>query len=675
MIILKHIKRAKTSIATLQLGEETHHRVPVVAIYLRPVQGFTVTQLDADARTVVIPGYQIHDINPISEDPDNTMVEVSFHTVMPESDSEDDMGAEFMVTMPMHFIALAKSMSVVNEAMNIIVVDPSVHEMGSEEAIEPQDVLAAINFPNENHIDSQEINDKMIAIVNSKFAQPLFPMQPEPEEHNSAFFAIPAPKRRSQMAIMTLVSALSQNDVFALGKVLAMENTLNNFHLRNHELTQDPESSDYARVMDFSRDATDVDDMEESVLPDVEYSLLDNMSDAIEEYLKQALPKVFGRSQYKDISLLALLTNAKYLYQKSESDDFLTIKPIVPQEHTHDTSVDVHREFMKISRNDLSDIFDDIDTADIEKSDVEKAWSADLDLWHKKASEYWPEDMNRIKEELDKLNGSEDYFAIMDRSYGSKEEWDALVSEFGLGKVFSAITIKTAVNLCKFTSIANTDDEHEVPTSFFAARWISDPDDPYVWEIPALAYALAEYDVSTFVSLMTYTDRDHHALYLTIGLHGLTTYLVKENWEKRDLEWALTEHTGMPLQHQKLLLDLVEAANEVEIVPEELGEVQNDDSIHEYVAMKAVNEAIMGKENNINDIAAMVAYAIPALADIHVQSFHEEEYREEEYPEGGAGIHDASVIDMGSLEWKKHRIAYIESMLDFMVKDVERRVA
>lgn len=674
MIILKHIKRAKTSITTLQLGEETHHRVPVVAIYLRPVQGFVTTELDADASTIMIPGYQIHDIDPISEDPDNIMVNVSFHLVASLDGSETDQESEFMVTIPMHYIALAKSMSVVNEAMNIVVVDSSTHQMGSEEALEPQNLLAAINFPNESHPDADEINDKMTAIVNSKFAQPLFPMEQEPESQN-AFFAIPAPKRRSQMAIMTLISALSQNDVFALGKVLAMENTLNNFHMRNHKLTEDPESSDYARVMDFSRDATDVDDMEENALPDVEYSLLDNMSDAIEEYLKEALPKVYGRSQYKDISLLALLTNVKYLYQKSESDDFLTVKPIVPQEHTEDTSVEVHREFMELSRNDLSDVFDNIDTADVEKSDIEKAWSVDLELWHKKASEYWPEDMSRIKEELDKLNGSEKYFAIMDRSYSSKEEWDALVSEFGLGKVFSAIIIKTAVNLCKFTGIANTGDEHEVPASFFAARWISDPDDPYVWEIPALAYALAEYDVSTFVSLMTYTDRDHHALYLTIGLHGLTTYLVKENWEKRDLEWSLSQYTGMPLQHQKLLLDLVEAANEVEIIPEELGEVRNDDSIHEYVSMKAVNEAIMGKGQNINDIATMVAYAIPALADIHVQSFHEEEFREEQYPEGGAGIHDTSVTDMGSLEWKKHRIAYIESMLDFMVKDVERRVA
>ena len=674
VIIVKHIKRAKTSIATLQLGEETHHRIPVVAIYLRPVQGFETTEQDAETGTITVPGYQIHDIEPISEDPENTMVNVSFHASESMEDYENGAErSEFMVTMPVHFLALAKSMSVVNEGLNIIVIDPSVHPMNDDDAIEPHEILASINFPNENHPTHQEITDAMTAIVNSKFAQPLFPLQGEPEEQN-AFFAIPAPKRRSQMAIMTLISALSQNDVFALGKVLAMENTMNNFHLRNHKIQDDPELSDYARVMDFSRDASDIDDMEENALPDVEYSLLDNMSDAIEEYLKDVLPKVYGSSQYKDISLLALLTNIKYLYQKSESDDFLTMRPIVPQEHTHDTPVEVHREFMKLSRDDLSDIFDDIDTSKIAKSEIEQAWSADLELWHKKASEYWPEDMNRIKEELEKLNGFEDYFTIMDRSYSSKEEWDALVDEFGLGKVFSAITIKMAVNLCKFTGIANNDENHEVPTSFFAARWISDPDDPYVWEIPALAYALAEYDVSTFVSLMTYTDRDHHALYLTIGLHGLATYLVKEAWEKRDLEWSLGQHTGMPAKHQKLLLDLVEAANEVEIIPEEIGEVHTEDDVHEYVAMKAVNEAIMGYENNINDIANMLAYAIPALADIHVQSFHGDDREDEEYPEG-ASIHDTSVIDMGSLEWKKHRIAYIESMLDFMVKDVERRVA
>lgn len=675
MIIVKHIKRAKTSIATLQLGEETHHRVPVVAIYLRPVQGFYVSEQDAETGTIDVPNYQIVDIEPLSEDPENIMVNVSFQVMVSMDDYEHGLDPEpFMVTMPMHFVAMAKSFSVVNDGINMIVVDPSMNSMDDQEALTVIDVIAAINFPSEEHPLHEELMDKLTAIVNSKFAQPLFPLQEE-APHQDAFFAVPAPKRRSQMAIMPIISALSQNDVFALGKVLAMENTLDNFHMRNHKTTEDPESNDYARVMDFNRDASDVDEIEEPfALTGVEYSILDNMTDAIEEYLKDVLPKVYGRSQYKDISLLTLLINVKHLYQKSEAEDFLTMRPIVPQEHTDDTPVEVHREFMKLSRSELSDVFDAIDFDGIPKSDVEQVWSKDLELWRKTATEYWPDDMSKIKEELEKISNHEVYFEIMNRSFSSKQEWDALVEEYSLGKVFTAIILKTAVNLCKFTGIANGNNTPNAPTSFFAARWISDPDDPYVWEIPALAYALAEYDVSTFVSLMTYTDQNHHALYLTIGLHGLATYLVKENWDKRDLEWSLSEYTGMPQNYRELLLDLVDAANEVEIVPEELGDVHGEDDVQEYVAMKAVSEAIMGHEHNIIDIANMVAYAIPALSDIHVQSFHAEDHEDVEHS-GNASIHDTSVIDMGSLEWKKHRIAYIESMLDFMVKDVERRVA
>lgn len=675
MIIVKHIKRAKTSIATLQLGEETHHRVPVVAIYLRPVQGFYVSEQDAETGTMDVPNYQIVDIEPLSEDPENTMVNVSFQVMVSMDDYEHGVEPEpFMVTMPVHFVSMAKSFSVVNEGINMIVVDPSMTPMDDTETLMITDVIASVNFPIESHPRHEELMDTLTSIINSKFAQPLFPLQEE-SSHRDAFFAVPAPKRRSQMAIMPIISALSQNDRFALGKILAMENTLDNFHMRNHKTTNDPESSDYARVMDFSRDSNDVDEVEEnSSFTGVEYSILDNMADAVEEYLKDVLPQVYGRSQYKDISLLTLLTNVKHLYQKSEADDFLTMRPIVPQEHTDDTPAEVHREFMKLSRSELSDIFDDIDAASIPKSDIEQVWAKDLEMWRKPATEYWPDEMSKIKDELENISGHEIYYEIMNRSFSSKQEWDALVEEYTLGKVFTAIILKTAVNLCKFTGIANGDNTPNAPTSFFAARWISDPDDPYVWEIPALAYALAEYDVSTFVSLMTYTDQNHHALYLTIGLHGLATYLVKENWEKRDLEWSLSEHTGMPQKQRELLLALVDAANEVEIIPEELGEVHGEDDVQEYVAMKAVSEAIMGQEHNIDDIAKMVAYAIPALADIHVQSFHEHEDIEMEHP-GGASIHDTSVIDMGSLEWKKHRIAYIESMLDYMVKDVERRVA
>lgn len=658
---MKHIKRVKTSVATLLLGENQIHRIPVVTMFLKPLKGMVVSSWDEEGNGI-IPRYEIIDIVPVEDDPEKTMVDVVFQEKV-GPDEEDPI--KFMVTIPIHTAVLAQALSNINESFNLVVIDPSVNPQDESKVIELQNICFSVNFPSDEEEIYQDLLDKLSVLVDAQFVEPLHSAVAPVSGYNS----VSAPLRRAQMAIMPLLSALSQNDAKTLMRIMSLEPTLDNFHLRNHNQNSDFATGEYSKVIESMQDTENYvapeipDDIE--YMSTFEYSILDNMTDAMENHLKINEPKSRDRTYYKDVTLLILLTNVKAVYENSEDGAFLTNRNIVDEESVSDGESVLNREFMSLAKENLSDIFKSVDTDKIEKTEAELEWAADVNLWGQAPDEYWPDEMDEVEKCLKASEKSDSYFDIMKRSYSTPEEFRALVEEYGLGKVFTSLILKTAINLSKFTAIVHKDD-NDTPSPLVATHWINHPDDSYLWEFPALSYDLASYDVSTFVTLLRYVKNDF-AGYMSVALQGLAIKILEEGWEKTNLEWHLSEYTGMPEKYQKILLDLVGAIDAVEIDPQEidLSEVESKEDINHYVASKGVHAFITAKPFLIEDTAYMVAYSFPALADIYVQSLPA-------LPPELEGD-DEKKVAMGSTEWKKYRVNYIESMLDSIVDNVERK--
>lgn len=661
---MKHIKRVKTSVATLLLGPNQIHRIPVVAISFIPPKGMTLASAD-DEGNIMIPKYEISDIIPVEDNAENTLVEMVFsEKPMAEEDTEDFSPVEYKVTVPIHTVVLAQALSLINESFNIVVLKHSSTPQKDSQAVELDQVVMTINFPSDNEEAYQDIQDKLSALVDAQFVEPLHPAG---GSQDVGYYAIPEPLRRSQMAIMPLLSALSQDDAKTLIRIMALEPILDNFHLRNHNQNPDVSIGEYSKVIES------MEDTENYVAPEIpedieymstfEYSILDNMTDAMEDHLKINEPQVRDRSYYKDVTLLVLLTNIKAVYEQSETDDFITNINLVDEESLGESTVPLNRAFMNIIQtNELNDTFAEIEPEKVERTDIELEWAADVKKWQQSPDEYWPENMSQVEAHLRSLDDADVYFDIMKRSYSTSEEFRDLVSEYSLGKVFTSLILKTAINLSKYTSIVHKHDT-ETPSTLIATHWINRPDDDYIWEFPALSYDLASYDVSTFVTLLKYIRNDS-AGYMSVALHGVAKKIIEEGWDRTNLEWHLSEYTGMPEKYQKMLLDFTSSIDDVEIDPQEIDihNIESREELDYYVASKGIREYIGSEPFAIDENAHMLAYAFPALADIHVQTLSSENSEDEEQK-----------IAMGSTEWKKNRVQYIEDLLGSVVHNVERK--
>ena len=661
---MKHIKRVKSSVVTLLLGQNQIHRIPVLAMFLRPPVGMETAEWDEDGNGN-IPRYEITDIIPLDETAKNTMVNVVFQEKMENESSDLDTASEFMVTLPIHTVALAQSLSLVNETFNIVMLDSAKTQINEAESVPLTSIVALVNFPESDTEEHQDLLDKLSVLIDGKFAQPLY----FDSDEGSSYGTIPTPLRRSHMAIMPLIAALSQDDVKTLLQVMALESTLDNFHLRNHNQNPEITQGEYAKVIASMKDT------ENYVAPEIpedirymstfDYSILDNMTDAIEDYLKIQEPNVRDRIYYKDVTLLVLLTNVKAVYEKSEADDFIANSTVASEESDAEYNFDLHQHFMHLANSELGDVFDEINMDEVQLTDFEKKRLADLEIWNKSPDEYWPEKLPKLQEFLVKHDKADAYFDIMKRSYSSPEEFHALVKEYGLGKVFTSMLLKTAINLTKFADIVQDSDD-SAPAPLIATQWISPPDDTYMWEFPALSYDLSNYDISTFMGLLTYI-KDDFAAYLSVAMNGMMAHLVKERWDSTNLEWNLSEYTGMPEQYQKELVSLVEGIENFELDPEDIRDnhITSQEELNEFIATSVLQNFITEKPKSISENAKMIAYAFPALADIHVQNISKTDTSKE-----GA---DESDITMGSTEWKKHRVMYIENLLNSMIHDVERK--
>lgn len=661
---MKHIKRVKSSVVTLLLGQNQIHRIPVLAMFLRPPVGMETAEWDEDGNGN-IPRYEITDIIPLDETAKNTMVNVVFQEKMENESSDLDTASEFMVTLPIHTVALAQSLSLVNETFNIVMLDSAKTQMNEAESVPLTSIVALINFPESDTEEHQDLLDKLSVLIDGKFAQPLY----FDSDEGSSYGTIPTPLRRSHMAIMPLIAALSQDDVKTLLQVMALESTLDNFHLRNHNQNPEITQGEYAKVIASMKDT------ENYVVPEIpedirymstfDYSILDNMTDAIEDYLKIQEPNVRDRIYYKDVTLLVLLTNVKAVYEKSEADDFIANSTVASEESDAEYNFDLHQHFMHLANSELGDVFDDINMEEVPRTDFEKKRLADLEMWNKSPDEYWPEKLPNLQELLVKHDKADAYFDIMKRSYDSPEEFHALVKEYGLGKVFTSMLLKTAINLTKFADIVQDSDD-SAPAPLIATQWISPPEDTYMWEFPALSYDLSNYDISTFMSLLTYI-KDDFAAYLSVAMNGMMSHLVKERWDSTNLEWNLSEYTGMPEKYQKELVALVEGIENFELDPEDIRDnhITSQDELNDFIATSVLQNFITEQPKSISENAKMIAYAFPALADIHVQNISKTDTSKESAAE--------SDITMGSTEWKKHRVMYIENLLNSMIHDVERK--
>lgn len=661
---MKHIKRVKTSVATLLLGSNHIHRIPVVAISFIPPKGMLVASED-DEGNIMIPKYEITDIIPVEDAAENTLVEMVFsEKPMADEDTEGYSPVEYKVTVPIHTVVLAQALSLINESFNIIALNHATAPQKDSEAVELNHICLTINFPSDNEEIYQDIQDKLSTLVDAQFVEPLHPAG---GSDDGGYYAIPEPLRRSQMAIMPLLSALSQDDAKTLIRIMALEPILDNFHLRNRNQNPDISVGEYAKVLES------MDDTENYVAPELpedieylstfEYSILDNMTDAMENHMKIHEPQVRDRSYYKDVTLLVLLTNIKAIYENSETDDFITNINLVDEEAIDESTVPLNRAFMNIINTDeLKDTFAKIEPEKVERTDVELEWASDVEKWQKSPDEYWPENMSQVEAQLRSLDDADVYFDIMKRSYSTPEEFRSLVTEYSLGKVFTSLILKTAINLSKYTSIVHKND-NETPSTLIATHWINRPDDDYIWELPALSYDLASYDISTFVTLLKYIRNDS-AGYMSVALHGLAQKILKEGWDRTNLEWHLSEYTGMPEKYQKMFLDFASAIDDVEIDPEEIdiNNIESREELDIYVSSKGIRDYIGSEPFHIEDNAHMLAYAFPALADIYVQTLVWKDENNEDQK-----------VAMGSTEWKKRRVNYIEDLLGSVVHNVERK--
>lgn len=667
---MKHIKRVKTAIATLAMGGDKMLRQPAIVMFVNLPKNVKVAKWEENSGDV--PFYEIFNIEPVKNgDKDSILVDVSFmEAVVPEAEAFGVVPNQYTVTMDLHHIVLAHNLSFATRHLNIVAVPYNLHST-SNGLVKNTDITIAINFPERDNPIYAHLMKQMSSMVSSVFTDVMIPESFIRSDGASGLYGIPLPVRRFQMAIMPLISTLALDDTHALRQIIQMENVFNDFHARNFNENDDLNQGEYLSVTNALRDSDAYASYaaKESIdlIPAMEYSILDNMTDAMEEHIRQLNPEIDDPRYFKDLTLLILLSNTRRMYASTNEDTFLSVLPVVKEDESSSFNDAVHLSFMDLVSG-LDGVFDEVEVAETaeEKDRKEKiAW------WNQTPDQYWPEGLSKMQSELMKLDDSEDYLAIMKESLLDYTEMREVVKRYGLGKVFTAMVVKTSLNLHKMKIVQDTDSVYGTnnpkPYSLIAKQWIDQPSDDYLWELPAMSYALANYEVENFISLLRYKS-GNTANYASATIHSLTLHLIEEAWDRANLEYLLVEHSGMPKKERELLLSLVDEIHNVRVDKDEV-EDMDEEEINHAIAFHAV-KTLIENGTTIDEATSMIAYAIPAFADIFVNTVPEFiEDEDSEDSEADEKVH------IGSVEWKRQRVLYIETILDRVSTIVERKSA
>lgn len=667
---MKHIKRVKTAIATLAMGGDKMLRQPAIVMFVNLPKNVKVAKWEENSGDV--PFYEIFNIEPVKNgDKDSILVDVSFmEAVVPEAEAFGIAPNQYTVTMDLHHIVLAHNLSFATRHLNIVAVPYNLHST-SNGLVKNTDITIAINFPERDNPIYAHLMKQMSSMVSSVFTDVMIPESFIRSDGASGLYGIPLPVRRFQMAIMPLISTLALDDTHALRQIIQMENVFNDFHARNFNENDDLNQGEYLSVTNALRDSDAYASYaaKESIdlIPAMEYSILDNMTDAMEEHIRQLNPEIDDPRYFKDLTLLILLSNTRRMYASTNEDTFLSVLPVVKEDESSSFNDAVHLSFMDLVSG-LDGVFDEVEVAETaeEKDRKEKiAW------WNQTPDQYWPEGLSKMQSELMKLDDSEDYLAIMKESLLDYAEMREVVKRYGLGKVFTAMVVKTSLNLHKMKIVQDTDSVYGTnnpkPYSLIAKQWIDQPSDDYLWELPAMSYALANYEVENFISLLRYKS-GNTANYASATIHSLTLHLIEEAWDRANLEYLLVEHSGMPKKERELLLSLVDEIHNVRVDKDEV-EDMDEEEINHAIAFHAV-KTLIENGTTIDEATSMIAYAIPAFADIFVNTVPEFiEDEDSEDSEADEKVH------IGSVEWKRQRVLYIETILDRVSTIVERKSA
>lgn len=654
---MRHIKRAKASLVSLLLGENKTHITPTVAVFLTPPKNMSVSTAQDDGEGYAIVKYEVSGIEEIDNDVDNTLVNMYFRSILKQeyADMEAD---EYMVTIPMHYIAVANALSLSNTDFTMIIVDKNHLAMGQDNTVNVEGILATIMFPEIGTDEYDELMECLSGMVSEYYIEPL--SSHTIENAGKGINSIPEPLRRAQFAILPLLAGLATDDVLTLKTIMSLEPFFDDFHQRNHNKDVDTKvtAEEYERLLNNVLNSPIV--KVEDVIPDSEdtpYSIIENMTDGIQEFIIKNDSNVYQREYYSDTTALVFVTNVKSLYERNNSDSFLTTRPIVSEDREDEVTPGLHTTFMSLAEDSLSGLFEKVDESLVKRTPIEQLWATDLHKWRQSPRDYWPVSLAEIESEIKASENADAYYAVMESPIKDVTEWHSLVRKYGLGVVVTAVMVKSAINLMKFKDIVDVGREEPLPAVTLATSWMTKPDDEYLWEIPAFAYSVANYKMEGFLSLLK-CEKKGFPVYLSLILGQFINLLRTEGWDKEGMEWHLSL-SGLPAKYQDSLLELVQSINDFEIDPEELEEYEFDDDeegVQDFISYK-ICEALFNDETfDPEEMAKMLAYAIPTLADIHVDS----------HP-----IEDV-VDDMGSLNWKRHRVQYVQSFFEMIVDGMER---
>lgn len=655
---MKHIKRAKASLISLMLGESRSNIIPTVAIYFTPPVGMSTASQDAESEVVSAPMYQIVDIFPVDYDLDTTLVDVVIRELL-LPDSDESKANVYKLSIPLQYLTVAHALSLANKEFCLIGLPKSDFLDANEVTVKVDDLSCVIQFPDS---DSEEYNELM-----GSFSKLLADVYMEPlssyaiENRGKGVDSIPYPMRKAQMAILPFIAGLAVDDILSLRNIVALEPFFDEFHERNHnpDVDQDSESEEYNGIVSaFNRVVITDSSMVKPEDEDDPYSIISKMTDDIQDYVIKNDSVIYEREYYSDLTALVFLSNIRNTYIRSNSDKFLTTSPIVSEDRENEKTPGLHTAFMSLAEDSLSGLFKDLDENLVKRTPIEQLWATDVNRWHQSPIDYWPKGMDSIEEEIKKLPHADEYYDVMTTGVTTDKQWHELVAKYGLGIVITSVVIKTALNLVKFKEIADVNRQYPISLPLLATMWLNSDEDEYIWEIPAFAYNVANHDVEGFTQLLHY-EKEGNPLYVSIIFGTLMMVLQSEAWNKEEISVLLTS-SGMPLQYQPMLVDLVDKIDNFEVDFEELKEYEfetTEDGIKLFISMHIGQELFNDEEFDLDMLCNMIAYAIPALADIHVASH----------------AVDDVIDEMGTLSWKRHRIEYVQSILNMVVQNIDRK--
>lgn len=215
------------------------------------------------------------------------------------------------------------------------------------------------------------------------------------------------------------------------------------------------------------------------------------------------------------------------------------------------------------------------------------------------------------------------------------QDANKLLEENHLGNYVGAIIfiiVARAINL-----IESGEYDH---ISHVGANWLSFRDDTSLWELPALAVPIANYDMDTFVGLMKYSQGENgeHMPFLFTLMHTLVYKIMEEDWSLDNLEdrFGLMD-IDLPLTSgiKRVLKATIDShGSDSEELDEELEGV-------ECPGCRAI--ATLVSSSSIEEAVEHVSWSIPALADIDAASHN---------------------LEVGSEAWRNHRVKYVAHFMN-----------